>query len=177
MRRLLAGTISVVTSLILIAGPASGAAPANRTSDVSYSVSATDRNGWSMSARGDIRFYSGFRQFKIFGDVVINRGSEQGASGYVAVKQNIANTQNDGRWYTIAIGAHADRYLDTDEWIDGVWYGFVGRDDSGEYFAWATTAGRGLKGVWVRVCHPVEGPDVCGRKSYIDNPYVTGTAP
>lgn len=151
---------------------------AERGRDVPYSASSTDRNGWSANAYGDIHFYDGFRHFKIFGTLEVERGGFSSDYGYIAVRQNIANTTHDGRWYRIGLGGIGlDRYLDWDTTVDGVSYFLVGTNGSGEYFSWPTSSGRGLKGVWVRTCHNVDGPDVCGRKVYIDNPYVAGTRP
>lgn len=183
VRRVIALTVVLVTGLLAAAvAPANSEPEAARVRLVSYSVRVSDRNGWTMTAQGDVQFYNGYRQFKIFGDTTVNSGAFADSNGYVAIKQNIANTLNDGRWYTIGVSCLSsscdhDRYLRTDRTQGHVYYKYIGTNRGGEYFSWPTQAGRGLKGVWVRVCHQVDGPDVCGPKSYIDNPYVAGTTP
>ena len=113
------------------------------------------------------------------------RGSFSSTRVYVRVKQNINNTTQDGRWYGICSGSEStssyadvpcDEFLDYDRssgsGTNYTKYYWIGDNDSGEYFSYPTRAGRGLRGLWVRVCHAVDGPDVCGTKVYTANPYV-----
>ncbi len=179
----------VLGSLFVVSGLPAGAQEAESAPElgryVGYSTSATDRNNWLGTVAGEVQFFSVFREWKIFGNVTGRRGSSSSERVYVRVKQNINNTTQDGRWYGLcapdqATSSYAD--IPCDEFLyrerssgSGTTYTsyyWMGDRDSGEYFSFVTRPGRGLRGLWVSVCHAVDGPDVCGRKVYAPNPYV-----
>lgn len=165
--------LSFVSAVGLVV-PTVSSASTDRTQDVGYQASASDRNGWSASVQGEIEFYSGYRQFKVFGDLTLYMGSDSDTDHYVYIKvrQDVANTVRDGRWYVICPRTNCDRYLDhTGFGPDEAWYYVVGRDNTGAYISDITSPGHGLKGLRLRVCHLVVGPDVCGPRINIDNPY------
>ena len=180
----LVGVLFVVTGLPVAAQEAAPAPEAGRY--VEYSASATDRNNWRGTVAGEVQFFSVFRQWKIFGDVTGRRGSFSYDHLYVRIKQNINNTTQDGRWYGICASSYGstssysdipcDKYLDYERssgsGTSETNYFWIGDNDSGEYFSFPTRPGRGLRGLWVRVCHAVDGPDVCGGKVYAPNPYI-----
>lgn len=147
---------------------------------VAFNTAASDR-GWNASFGGDILFYDANRRIKVFGSGQVNNSDER---VILAIRQNINRTTNDGRWYGLCYDSEGDnntpcdRYLDFDRSASGTSYLNISDDDNGEYFAFGRTIpGRGLRGVWIRVCHSVDGPDACGRRTYVDNPYVPGRNP
>ncbi len=182
-RRLVRAGLLLAALAVVSAGmPLSGASgDAARTRDRDYSAGASDDNGWSASIGGHVRFYSVYRQFKIFGDATVHRGGWPSAYVYVRVRQDVANTANDGRWYTISsrhICCDYDRDLaGGSTGPDGASFWYIGESHDGEYFSDVTQPGHGLKGVWIGLCHIVDGPDVCGRTTYADNPYEPSPPP
>ncbi len=157
-----------------------------------YSISATDRNNWLMEADGEIAFYDTSQTFKVFGEGATYRSEGQFyPQAYIKVKRNINNTLQDGPWYGICslsssvasrldpieCKGHLDVHTTTCCSGGRTHLFYVGYDNEGVYFTFPTRPGRGLKGVWLRVCHVVDGPDTCGSRRYVDNPYIAGQAP
>lgn len=172
----------VLASLVALAAPAIAVV---RTQSRTYQVQVSDRNGWSASARGDIVFSSARRSWKVFGAVTVYDGTTNDADVLLEVRQNINNTTADGPWYAMCYstwGMAADRNCNVNRDLDPVSFGTptrfqVGYNGEGEFFSFTTQTGSGLRGVWVRLCHGVSGPDVCGPTTYVDNPYHAGTRP
>jgi hypothetical protein len=160
---------------------------AGRRRYVEYRASATDRNGWRSNVAGEVLFYNNLRRFKIFGDMTTALGTTGDDDSYIAVRQNINRTTQNGRWYGICYDTYPTPNVPCDRWLDyerssgsgasRVYYYWIGSNDSGAYFAFPTRPGRGLRGVWIKVCHSVDGPDNCGATVYADNPYVPGLTP
>lgn len=177
---LVAGVL--LASLVTLAAPAIAVV---RTQSRTYQVQASDRNGWSASARGDIVFSSTRRTWKVFGAVTVYDGTANDAAVMLEVRQNINDTTADGPWFAMCYstwGMAADRNCNVNRDLDPVSFGTpsrfqVGYRGEGEFFSFTTQTGRGLRGLWVRVCHGVSGPDVCGSPVYVDNPYHSGTRP
>src|SRR5690349_16432700 len=170
--------ILVTLSLVGATAAPSAGAPAERARYTEYRTSASDRNGWNASVEGEIQFYGRNRTYKVFGLLSVANGSWSSDDVYVAVKDNVRDSTNDGRWYVFSSSCCDDGYLDYDHSTGSgdsrTAYYFIGAEDSGEYFQHRTTPGHGLAGVWIKVCHEVDGPDVCGARTYADNPYVNG---
>jgi len=149
---------------------------------VEYTASGTDRNAWTASVEGEVLFYNRNRAWKIFGNATVDYGGWSDDELYIAVRQNINRTTLDGRFYGLCESGGldepdipCDRSLYQEDRVGHVYYYWIGRDDSGEYFTFRTRPGRGLRGIWVKVCHSVDGPDNCGQLTYVDNPYSPGT--
>ena len=189
-RRVVMGLLLAVGFLAgLLSTPVVGAeepAPSGEVGRyVEYEVSGSDRNDWRATVPGEVQFYNGFRHWKIFGEATLWTGGWTDSGGiYVRIKQNIANTTQDGRWYGLCGGSLSvtgdipcDRYLDCQTQYCGgnanrTFNYWIGSNNSGEYFSFTTRPGRWLRGLWIRVCHAVAGPDVCGAKDYAPNPYI-----
>lgn len=178
--------VLMLSTLVALGGLAGASSDSDRAQSRDFSVSATDRGGWTASGSGEVEFYGTQRRWKVFGEVEVDDGTLRDEDVYLAVRQNVNRTTADGPWYGMCysswgmtspdVGCHVDRKLDPVDFGDVV-YLQVGFGGEGEYFTFATRPGRGLRGVWLKICHAVAGPDTCGTTTYTDNPYSPGSRP
>lgn len=176
--RLLMLTV-VVAALVLTApvAPAHGVAdPTQRAQDVAYRTSASIPGVWSTRVEGDIRFHGTKRRFRVFGRLVV-RGPQPALlfSTYLAVRHDVADTGNDGRWYTIGYPSagsfDGNLGLTGGQDLEAVRNFVVGGRGGGEQFWKPTRPGQRLAGIRIRACLLQGGPDHCGSTVYVDNPY------